>query len=94
MELMPQFVKNGDNLLDRKYAAMHHLSMNVTKWLNIGLFESVVFGRKNRFDFEYLNPIIFLRHIEGTLEALTMLLQVLILKPMLHIISSFMDNFF
>ncbi|MEP6928158.1 MAG: hypothetical protein ABI834_11000 [Ginsengibacter sp.] len=69
MELLPQFVKNGDKLLDRKYAAMHHLSMNVTKWLNVGLFESVIFGRKNRFDFEYLNPIIFLRHIEGTVGS-------------------------
>ncbi|MEO9021658.1 MAG: hypothetical protein ABI237_17015 [Ginsengibacter sp.] len=69
MELMPQYVKKGDNLLDRKYAAMHHLSMNVTKWLNVGLFEGVIFGRKNRFDFEYLNPIIFLRHIEGTLGS-------------------------
>ncbi|HEY5390496.1 MAG TPA: hypothetical protein VIJ57_00170, partial [Hanamia sp.] len=64
MELMPQFVKTGDNLLDRKYAAMHHLSMNVTKWLNLGLFESVTFGRENYFDFEYLNPIIFLRYSE------------------------------
>jgi hypothetical protein len=64
MELMPEYLKSGDNLLDRKYAAMHHLSMNITKWLNVGLFESVVFGRKNRFDFEYLNPIIFLRHVE------------------------------
>ena len=35
MELMPQFKKNGDVLLDRKYAAMHHLSMNVTKWLTL-----------------------------------------------------------
>jgi hypothetical protein len=65
MELMPQFRKNGDSLLDRKYAAMHHLSINVTKWLNIGLFEGVVFGRKNRFDFSYLNPVILYRHIEG-----------------------------
>jgi hypothetical protein len=69
MELMPQFVKNGDNLLDRKYAAMHHLSLNVTRWLNVGLFEGVIFGRKNRFDFEYLNPIIFLRHVEGTVGS-------------------------
>ncbi|MEO6289646.1 MAG: hypothetical protein ABIO76_06995 [Ginsengibacter sp.] len=69
MELMPQFIKNGDSLLNRKYAAMHHLSMNVTKWLNIGLFEGVIFGRENRFDFEYLNPIIFLRHIEGTVGS-------------------------
>ena len=70
MELMPQFKKiNGDTLLDRKYAAMHHLSMNVTKWLNIGLFEGVIFGRRNHFDFQYLNPVIFYRHIEGTVGS-------------------------
>lgn len=69
IELMPQFTKNGDSLLDRKYAAMHHLSMNVTKWLNIGLFEGVIFGRKNRFDFQYLNPVIFYRHIEGSVGS-------------------------
>lgn len=70
MELMPQFNKNsGDKLLDRKYAAMHHLSMNVTKWLNVGLFESIIFGRRNHFDFQYMNPIIFLRHIEGTVGS-------------------------
>lgn len=69
MELMPQFTKNGDSLLPRKYAAMHHLSMNVTKWLNLGLFEGVIFGRTNHFDFQYLNPIIFYRHIEGTVGS-------------------------
>lgn len=69
MELMPQFTKTGDTLLDRKYAAIHHLSMNVTKWLNIGLFEGIIFGRKNRFDFQYLNPVIFYRHIEGTIGS-------------------------
>lgn len=69
MELMPQFTKKSDTLLDRKYAAVHHLSINVTKWLNLGLFEAVVFGRRNRFDFQYLNPIIFYRHIEGTVGS-------------------------
>ena len=67
MELTPQF-KNAAGtsnlLLDKKYAAMHHLSIYVTKWLNIGLFDAVVFGRKNKFDFLYLNPIIFLRAAE------------------------------
>jgi len=62
MELTPTFVKGGqDVLLDKKYAAMHHLSINATKWLNIGVFEAVIFGRKNHFDFTYLNPIMFLR---------------------------------
>jgi len=67
MELNPQFplsVRNGDQLLDKKYAAIHHLSLNATPWLNLGLFEAVVFGRKNHFDFSYLNPVIFLRTAE------------------------------
>lgn len=67
IELNPQFpteVRGQDLLLDKKYAAIHHLSFNATKWLNLGLFEAVVFGRKNDFDFMYLNPIIFLRTAE------------------------------
>lgn len=66
MELMPQFTKSGDNLLDRKYQALHHLSFDVSKSVTIGLFEAVTFGRRNHFDFQYLNPIIFLRHLEGS----------------------------
>jgi hypothetical protein len=66
MELVPQTIdiNSGNKLLDNKYSAIHHLSMNVTPWLNIGIFEAVVFGRKNRFSFSYLNPIIFLRASE------------------------------
>ena len=67
MEVNPQFpqsVRSNDLLLDKKYAAIHHLSVNATKWLNVGLFEAVIFGRKNDFDFMYLNPIIFLRTAE------------------------------
>ena len=69
MELNPQFTKRGDSLLKRKYAAMHHLSINVTPWLDLGFFEGVIFGRKDRFDFQYLNPVIFYRHIEGTIGS-------------------------
>ena len=29
------------------------------------MFEAVTFGRKNHFDFQYLNPIIFLRPVES-----------------------------
>lgn len=70
MELMPQFNRiSGDSLLSRKYAAMHHLSMNVTRWLNVGLFEGIVFGRRDHYDYQYLNPIIFYRHVEGTIGS-------------------------
>ncbi len=65
MELNPRYARGlGDNLLDKKYAAIHHLSINAAKWLNLGLFEAVIFGRKNNFDFTYLNPIMFLRVAE------------------------------
>lgn len=70
MELMPQrFPQTVSTLMERKYAAMHHLSVDVNHWLTMGLFEGVVFGRKNRFDFQYLNPIIFYRHVEGTVGS-------------------------
>jgi len=69
MELMPRYKDIGNNLLRKKYAAMHHLSMNVTKTLNIGLFEGVMFGRSSHFELEYLNPIIFYRHVEGTVGS-------------------------
>jgi hypothetical protein len=65
MELFPQNKSNpGNLLLPKKYAAMHRLGINVTNWLNLGLFESIIFGRTNRFEFSYLNPVIFLRSIE------------------------------
>ena len=65
MELQNARIPMGDELIGKKYAAMHHLDVNITKWLNIGLFEGVVFGRTNRFDFAYLNPIIFYRSVEA-----------------------------
>ncbi len=64
MELHHADRRVGDKLIGKKYSVMHHLDINITKWLNVGLFEGVVFGRKDRFDFGYLNPVIFYRSIE------------------------------
>jgi hypothetical protein len=51
-----------------KYMALHHLSLNVSKKLNIGLFESVIYSKPdsvgNNLELKYLNPIIFYRAIE------------------------------
>lgn len=49
-----------------KYMANHYLSWNVSKRLNIGLFESVMWAKTDNraFDVNYLNPIIFFRAIE------------------------------
>ncbi len=67
MELTPQFVGTPASLLPHKYAVMHHLSLNVTKWLDMGVFESIVFDREDHFEFRYLNPIIFLGEAEQSL---------------------------
>lgn len=58
-----------NEMLPKKYFAFHHLSVNVTKNINIGLFESVIFGRQDAsgngsFDINYMNPIIFYRSVE------------------------------
>jgi hypothetical protein len=52
-----------------KYTALHHVSMNIGKKFNFGIFESIVFNandsaKVNQFRMDYLNPIIFYRGIE------------------------------
>lgn len=55
-----------DGAFKTKYIANHYLSWNVSKRLNIGLFESVMWANDNDrgFDLNYLNPVIFYRAIE------------------------------
>jgi hypothetical protein len=65
MELTSQYSRNvTDDLFPKKYMTMHHISFNAPKWLTIGLFDAVVYGRVNEFEFSYLNPFIFLRSAE------------------------------
>lgn len=64
MELHNAYQRGADQLLGKKYAAMHHLDIDVTRWLNIGLFEGVIFGRSGQFELGYLVPLIFLRSVE------------------------------
>ncbi|HNB49308.1 MAG TPA: hypothetical protein PK332_08085, partial [Chitinophagales bacterium] len=69
-EMTKYYKQSGaDRLLTKKYMAMHHLSINLTKNVNIGVFESVVFRRENNFELQYLNPIIFYRSIEQALGS-------------------------
>jgi hypothetical protein len=59
MELVNQHIR-GDYQYPKKYATIHHLSVNATPWLNVGLYENIVFTRPDHYDFSYLNPVIFL----------------------------------
>ncbi|MDD7884469.1 gliding motility protein RemB [Flavivirga sp. 57AJ16] len=63
-DVRPEVV--ADKAFLTKYIANHYLSWNVSKRLNIGLFESVLWTNSNDrgFDINYLNPIIFFRAIE------------------------------
>lgn len=60
LELTPQYDKNlGDGLLAHKFSTIHFLNWNVTRWLDLGFFESEVFDRPDVYEISYLNPIIF-----------------------------------
>ena len=59
----------GSSEFPKKFMTMHHLSMDVSKKVNIGLFETIIFSRadslgNNQFELAYLNPVIFYRVAE------------------------------
>jgi hypothetical protein len=54
----------GNEKYPDKFVAFHHLSINIGKKFNLGVFESVVFTDSSSFEWSYLNPIIFYRAIE------------------------------
>lgn len=58
----------GVKLIPPKFAAMHHLSINVTDNINLGVFEAEVFSR-DRLDLSYLNPIILYRYVESSVGS-------------------------
>ena len=57
----------NDKTYARKYTIIHYIDWAVTKRLNLGLFDAIVCrgqddnGIRRGFDFQYINPIIFLR---------------------------------
>lgn len=63
-DIRPEVEEDGAFLT--KYMANHYLSWNVSKRLNLGFFESVMWVDANGrgFDINYLNPVIFYRAIE------------------------------
>lgn len=58
----------------KKYMSSHYLSIQVTKSLSIGLYEAIIWRPdhapgNNGFDINYLNPIVFLRPVEYSLNS-------------------------
>ena len=58
----------------KKYGTFHYLSFAVSKRINIGIFESVIWKAADStgfrgFDINYLNPVIFYRPVEFSLGS-------------------------
>ncbi|MEJ6588995.1 MAG: hypothetical protein QNL43_04260 [Crocinitomicaceae bacterium] len=70
-----QFLSENYNGQKRsKYVTSHYLSWDILPWLNLGIFEAVVFQPKdtllNRgYDVEYLNPFVFYRPQEYSMGS-------------------------
>lgn len=65
-------VSGPSPLWPKKSTVTHHLSINLTDRLNVGIFESEVYSREGtgrNLEFNYLNPIIFYRWIESYLGS-------------------------
>ncbi|WP_244824076.1 capsule assembly Wzi family protein [Dyadobacter pollutisoli] len=71
--MINSYTNANDGLLrGKKFAAIHHLSVNLTDKINIGVFEAEVFNRDSvggGYDLNYLNPIIFYRYVESYLGS-------------------------
>ncbi len=69
----PKFDTYGNDR--RKWGVFHYLDWNVTNRLSLGFFDAVVWaasddqGHPRGFDFEYVNPIIFLRPAEAAVGS-------------------------
>lgn len=62
-------VEGKNSLYQKKYTATHYLDWRATKWLSVGLFETIIWGAeegeyKRGFDPNYANPFIFYRPVE------------------------------
>ena len=65
LELTPEY-SDINKQSPHSYMAAHYLTINVARWLNVGLFETILFNRPNSFEPDYLNPAIFYRYTERT----------------------------
>ncbi len=67
-----RFTTPGNGIYIRKYTTSHLLSANISKRLNVSIFETVVYGDSagtRGYDINYLNPVIFYRPIENSLGS-------------------------
>lgn len=59
----------GRDQRPKNYMTLHHLSTQVAKWLNVGLYENIMESGVYGLQLSYLNPVIFYRATESNLGA-------------------------
>ncbi|TDW97606.1 hypothetical protein [Dinghuibacter silviterrae] len=64
MQSVPQV---GRDMKPKNYMSIHHLSAQLAKWLNIGLYENIMESGAYGLQLSYLNPVIFYRATESNL---------------------------
>ena len=65
----PGGIDTGGETSTKKYLALHILSYNFSKNLNVAVFEAVVLNRSRHFELQYLNPLILYRTVEQSLGS-------------------------
>ncbi len=66
----PPFAQDGKrDIRPQNYMMIHHLSLQATRWLNLGFYENIMEDGKNGLQLAYLNPVIFYRSVEQQLGA-------------------------
>jgi len=70
MELVSLHRLSSDYIYPRKYFRMSHLSTNITKWLNIGLFDGVILGKSDQLSLALFNPVIY-AHVPNSEDGLS-----------------------
>jgi hypothetical protein len=59
----------GRDQKPKNYMTIHHLSAQVAKWLNVGVYENIMESGVYGLQLSYLNPVIFYRATESNLGA-------------------------
>jgi hypothetical protein len=63
LDVRENLANTNDRAHLRKYIALHYLSININKKLNIGFFEAAVSAGEN-LDISFLNPLMLYRQVE------------------------------
>lgn len=59
----------GREMKPKNYMTLHHLSIQATKWLNVGFYENIMETGNYGLQLAYINPVIFYRSTESNLGA-------------------------